>query len=500
VEEIILKMENISKHFPGVQALSNVNFELRRGEVHALLGENGAGKSTLIKILAGIYKVDSGKIFINGENAEIHNVKDSEKLGINVIFQELALAENMTVAENIFMGKEPLTRILKVVDYKKMRKDSLAILDKIGIGINPNARVFSLSIAQKQVIEIAKALSAESIIIVMDEPTASLSKDEVDKLFQTIENLRKRKVSVVYISHRMEEVFKIADRVTVLRDGSHVDTKEIKSTTQDELIKLMVGRELVDFYKGDHSFTEEVILEVCSVSNPPKIRNVSLKVRKGEIIGISGLVGSGRTEVAKMLFGIDPVSSGKIILDGKEMIFKSPLDAMRSGFALVPESRREQGLIIIQSIGFNITLCVLEKFMSLFRIKKKVEKAIENEYIEKLSIKMSSRFQTAMNLSGGNQQKVVLGKWLATNPKILILDEPTRGIDVGAKAEIYTIMNNLAKQGVGIIMISSELPEIINMSDRVYVMNNGEVKGCLNKEDLSQEKIMSLAAGIDKNE
>ncbi len=500
MEEIILKMENISKHFPGVQALSNVNFELRRGEVHALLGENGAGKSTLIKILAGIYKVDSGKIFINGENAEIHNVKDSEKLGINVIFQELALAENMTVAENIFMGKEPLTRILKVVDYKKMRKDSLAILDKIGIGINPNARVFSLSIAQKQVIEIAKALSAESIIIVMDEPTASLSKDEVDKLFQTIENLRKRKVSVVYISHRMEEVFKIADRVTVLRDGSHVDTKEIKSTTQDELIKLMVGRELVDFYKGDHSFTEEVILEVCSVSNPPKIRNVSLKVRKGEIIGISGLVGSGRTEVAKMLFGIDPVSSGKIILDGKEMIFKSPLDAMRSGFALVPESRREQGLIIIQSIGFNITLCVLEKFMSLFRIKKKVEKAIENEYIEKLSIKMSSRFQTAMNLSGGNQQKVVLGKWLATNPKILILDEPTRGIDVGAKAEIYTIMNNLAKQGVGIIMISSELPEIINMSDRVYVMNNGEVKGCLNKEDLSQEKIMSLAAGIDKNE
>jgi ABC-type sugar transport system ATPase subunit len=498
VEEIMLRMDNINKYFPGVQALRNVNFELRRGEVHALLGENGAGKSTLIKIVAGIHKVDSGEIFINGEKAEIHCVEDSERLGISVIFQELALAENMTVAENIFMGREPLTRILKLVNYKKMREDALKVLDRIGIGINPNAKVSSLGIAQKQVVEIAKALSIKAQIIVMDEPTASLSKNEVDKLFQAIENLKKQKVSILYISHRIEEIFKIADRVSILRDGSYIGTKDIKATAKDELIKLMIGRELIDFYKGEHLFTEEVVLEVCNISNLPKIKNISLKVRKGEIVGISGLVGAGRTEMARMLFGIDPISSGKIILDGKEVIFKSPRSAIRSGITLVPESRKDQGLILTQAVGFNITLCVLEKFMSLFRVRKKVERSIENEYIKKLSIKMSSRFQNVLNLSGGNQQKVVLGKWLAVNPKVLILDEPTRGVDVGAKAEIYKTMNDLAKQGVGIIMISSELPEIINMSDRVYVMKNGEIKGCLNREDLDQEKIMRIAAGVNK--
>ena len=492
----ILEVANVNKYFPGVHALDNVNFSLRKGEVHALLGENGAGKSTLIKILAGVYNLDSGEILVDGKKVEIEGVCDSEELGISVIYQELALSQNMTVAENIFMGREP-TNIVGVVNYRKMRKDAQLILDNLGTSIRSNIKVSSLSIAHKQVVEIAKALSVDARIIVMDEPTASLSQEEVDRLFETIAGLKQRGVAIIYISHRMEELFKVADRVTILRDGKYIDTKEIQNTSKEDLVRLMVGRELIGYYTREESKTEEILLEVQDV-NTEKVKNISLKVNKGEIVGIAGLIGAGRTELANAIFGIDEIESGKIILEGKEIRIKGPMDAIQNGIVLVPESRKDQGLILVQSVMFNITICVLDLFIkNFFRVSKKAEKSIVDEFIAKLKIKASSRRQHAVNLSGGNQQKIVLAKWLATKPKVLILDEPTRGIDVGAKAEIYALMNDLAKQGNGIIMISSELPEIINMSDKVYVMSHGEIRACFTRDEISQEDIISAAIGVE---
>lgn len=495
-ENTILEVINVNKFFPGVHALENVNFSLRSGEVHALLGENGAGKSTLIKILAGVYSLDSGEILLDGKKVDITNVVDSEKLGISVIYQELVLSQNMTVAENIYMGREP-SNAIGILNYKKMRKDAQAILNSLGTAIRANAKVSSLSIAHKQVVEIAKALSVDSRIIVMDEPTASLSQEEVDRLFETIATLKSHGVAIIYISHRMEELFKIADRVTILRDGKYIDTREIKSTNHEELVKLMVGRELVSYYTRNANKTDEKLLEIQNISTD-KIKNISMHVNKGEIVGISGLIGAGRTEFANAVFGIDQIISGKILLEGKEVKIGGPIDAIKQGIVLVPESRKDQGLILIQSVMFNITICVLDKFIKrAFRVNKKTEKSIVSEFVSKLKIKASSGRQHAINLSGGNQQKIVLAKWLATKPKVLILDEPTRGIDVGAKAEIYAIMNDLAKLGNGIIMISSELPEIMNMSDKVYVMNHGEIKACFNRNEISQEDIISAAIGVE---
>lgn len=493
--EVILSMKNIHKRFPGIYALKDARLELHQGEVHALLGENGAGKSTLMKILGGIYKADDGDIYIKGKKVDITGVHSSHAHGISMIHQELCLAPNMTVAENIFLGREDTIKGLRFVNFKEMNKRARDLMDSLGLSIEPDEIVGSLSVAQQQMIEIVKALSVGANILVMDEPTASLSKKEVEMLFKTIEELKKKGISIVYISHRMEELFRITDRITVMRDGQYIGTKLTRETSRDELITMMVGRELKDLYvKSEHKIGE-VIFEVKELNKKGILNNINFSLRKGEILGIAGLVGAGRTELARAIFGIDKYDSGTIKIDGKEVQIISPLDAMNNGIGLVPEDRKKQGLVLIRSIGYNITLPVLNRFIKGPRVNKAIEEEIVKNYISKLSIKTPSINQAAKNLSGGNQQKVVIAKWLATNPKVLILDEPTRGVDVGAKAEIYGIMSMLAKQGVGIIMISSELPEVINMSDRVLVMHQGTIAGELKRDELNQERIMHYATG-----
>lgn len=499
MDDIILKMQNIHKTFPGVYALNDINFDLRRGEVHALLGENGAGKSTLIKILAGIYSVDQGQIFIEGKECKFVDVKTSQANGISVIHQELLLIPYMTVAENMFLGREPTTRTGSFVKKGEQNRTSQELLNLLRLEIKATDKVGNLSVAQQQMVEIAKALSVEAEIIVMDEPTSSLTEKEVEMLFKTINDLKKKNISVIYISHRMEELFKITDRVTVMRDGKYIGTKVTKDTTKDELITMMVGRELKDLYRRTEHPVGEVVLEVKNLNRKNILKDICFSLKKGEILGVSGLVGAGRTELMRAIFGIDGFDSGEIMLEGKKLSIKSPIDAMNSGIALVSENRKEQGLVLIGSVGYNITLTILKKFIKLAKVDSKMEKSIVKEYVDKLSIKTPSYEQLVGNLSGGNQQKIVIAKWLATNPKVLMLDEPTRGVDVGAKAEIYSIIDMLANQGVAIIMVSSELPEIMNMSDRVIVMCGGEITGILNKDEFDQGTIMHYATGGIKN-
>lgn len=495
--DYLLEMKDISKAFPGVQALKGVNINLKEGEVHALLGENGAGKSTLIKILGGIYPSDTGDIYINGEKADIKNPNDAKEKGISIIHQEICLAGNMTISENIFLGREPISNNLtKSVNFKLMNEKTQEILDRLGLNLSPQMVVEELSIAQQQMVEIAKAISFNSKIIVMDEPTASLTDAEVEKLFAAIDRLKSNGVAIIYISHRLEELFEIADNVTILRDGEYIDTVAIKDTTKDDLVRLMVGRELGDFYTTKKDFSQGEILEVKNLTNE-SIKNINFSLKKGEILGFYGLVGSGRTEVAKALFGIDNIAEGQILLENKRARISSPQDAIKQGIALVPENRKEQGLILIQSIAHNISLTVLEQFIKPFKVDFEKEREIVDYYGNRLSIKMSSLNQKVVNLSGGNQQKVVISKWLAAKPRILILDEPTRGIDVGAKSEIYQLINALAEKGIAIIMISSDLPEILNMSSRIAVMHEGRITKImdnLNKEN-TQEEVMFYATG-----
>lgn len=495
--DYLLEMKDISKAFPGVQALKGVNINLEEGEVHALLGENGAGKSTLIKILGGIYPSDTGEVYINGEKADIKNPNDAKEKGISIIHQEICLAGNMTISENIFLGREPISNNLtKSVNFKLMNEKTQEILDRLGLNLSPQMVVEELSIAQQQMVEIAKAISFNSKIIVMDEPTASLTDAEVEKLFAAIDRLKSNGVAIIYISHRLEELFEIADNVTILRDGEYIDTVAIKDTTKDDLVRLMVGRELGDFYTTKKDFSQGEILEVKNLTNE-NIKNINFSLKKGEILGFYGLVGSGRTEVAKALFGIDNIAEGQILLENKRARISSPQDAIKQGIALVPENRKEQGLILIQSIAHNISLTVLEQFIKPFKVDFEKEREIVDYYGNRLSIKMSSLNQKVVNLSGGNQQKVVISKWLAAKPRILILDEPTRGIDVGAKSEIYQLINALAEKGIAIIMISSDLPEILNMSSRIAVMHEGRITKImdnLNKEN-TQEEVMFYATG-----
>jgi len=494
VSGTLLQMKNIHKRFPGVYALKSVNFELKAGEVHGLLGENGAGKSTLMKVLAGIYDVDEGEIYIDGRKVEINDVKDSQKAGVSIIHQELVLVPYMSVAENIFSGREPVGR-LGFVKKDEMLAQAQKLLDSFDLGIDASRLVVDLNIAQRQMVEIARAISFNSKILVMDEPTSSLTEKEVEFLFKTIESLKAKGVGIVYISHRMAELFRITDRITVMRDGQYIGTRVTKETNVDELISMMVGRELTDYYHRTFHELGEVTLEVKNLTRNGVFKDVSFSLRKGEILGFSGLVGAGRSEIMKAIFGLDPIDSGEIYIEGKKVEIKSPRDAMNLGIALVPENRKDEGLILKSSVGYNMTLRVLDEFIKFIRVNRAKENEIIDTYVQELGIKTPSRSQSVANLSGGNQQKVVIAKWLAAKPKILILDEPTRGVDVSAKAEIYAIMNNLVQTGVSIIMISSELPEIINMSDRVAVVHNGSIKGILNKDELSQEKIMHLATG-----
>jgi ABC-type sugar transport system, ATPase component len=492
-EQVLLEMKNITKIFPGVKALQDVNFTLRAGEIHALLGENGAGKSTLIKVLGGIYIPEEGEIVIEGEKVNINGVKAAQENGISIIHQELVLVPHMTVAENIFLGREKGNKIF--VNEEKMRSEAQKLLDTYELKIKADSLIKDLSIAQQQMIEIIKAVSQESKILVMDEPTSSISDKEVAFLFSMMRTLVKRGVGIVYISHKMSELDEICDRVTVMRDGTYIGTKVVRETTKDHLITMMVGRELTSYYMRDFLPSDKVILSCEGLNDGKMVKDVSFELRKGEIVGFAGLVGAGRSEVMKCLFGLTKNYTGTIKIDGEEVKISTPTEAMKHGMALVPEDRKLEGIYKVQSVQFNSTIEVLQEFIRGIFVKEKKEMDITNKYIEMMSTKTPSIDQAIVKLSGGNQQKIMIGRWLATHPRILILDEPTRGVDVGAKAEIYAIMNELVKEGVSIIMISSELPEILNMSDRIYVMCHGKIVGNFEHEEaVTQEKIMKLAA------
>jgi inositol transport system ATP-binding protein len=489
---VLLQMKDIHKTFPGVYALRDINLEVRAGEVHALLGENGAGKSTLIKVLGGIYQADQGEIFIDGNKVEISDVRDAQQQGISIIHQELVLVPYMTVAENIYLGREPKNGLF--VNHRKMEEKAQNLLDAYQMNIDATTVVANLTTAQQQMVEIVKAISFDSKILVMDEPTSSISDKEVEFLFNTMRILTKKGVGIIYISHKMSELDQICDRVTVLRDGKYVGTEVVKETTKEKLISMMVGRELQKYYTRNFQEAGEVVLKCENISDGKLVKDACFEIRKGEIVGFSGLVGSGRSELMKCIFGLNKNSSGDIFIDGKKVRIKSPIDAIKYGIALVPEDRKKEGLYKVQSVKYNSTIEVLDEFIKGIIVNYSKEEAITQTYIDMMSTKTPSQDQVIGNLSGGNQQKVMIGRWLATSPKILILDEPTRGVDVGAKSEIYARMNELVKKGVSIIMISSELPEIINMSDRIYVMNSGRIAGCLQRDGISQEHIMQLAA------
>lgn len=495
MSEYLLEMKGISKSFPGVKALQNVNYQLKAGEIHALLGENGAGKSTLIKVLGGIYHPEEGSIFIDGNEVSINGVNDARDNGISIIHQELVLVPRMTVAENIFLGREPKGAF--GVDKIKMTADAQKMLDNFNVGVDADMEIADLTIAKQQMVEIVKAISFNCRILVMDEPTSSIAEKEVNALFDIMRDLTSRGVGIIYISHKMSEIFEVCDRVTVLRDGTYVDTCEVAKTNRDQLVSLMVGRELDKYYVRDHVASKDVVLKCTHINDGKKlhsrVKDVSFELHRGEILGFSGLVGAGRSETMQCIFGLTKGSKGEIELEGKKVNIRNAVDAMNLGIAMVPEDRKLEGLYHVQSVRFNSTIEVLHEFINHFYVNLGREIEITQEYIDKMHTKTPSQEQTVTNLSGGNQQKVMIGRWMATHPKVLILDEPTRGVDVGAKAEIYEIMNELTKQGVSIIMISSELPEIINMSDRVYVMYEGNVTGCIDQKDISQESIMHLA-------
>ncbi len=489
---VLLQMEDVCKEFPGVKALEDVQLELVEGEVHALLGENGAGKSTLIKVLGGIYIKDKGQIFIHGEEAEIRTVEDARKYGISIIHQELMMVPHMSVAENIFLGQEK-TGKMGSVNLRRQEKDAQRILDDFGLNVLADTLLGALTIAQQQMVEIVRAVSFGARIIVMDEPTSSLSNKEVDILFDTVRKLKEQKIGIIYISHRMSELDEIADRVTILRDGKYIATVNVKDTTREKLVSLMVGRELSSYYTKTDTATDEVILEVKDLSDGKMVKNVSFDLRKGEILGFAGLVGAGRTETLQNIFGLTRRTAGTVKLYGEEVNFKSPREAMKAGIGLVSEDRKKLGLFLEQSVRFNMTIEILDQFIKNLHYSRAKERKLTQEYIDKMETKVATMEQIISGLSGGNQQKVIIGRWLLATDKILILDEPTRGVDVLAKAEIYEIMDHLAAQGLSIIMISSELPELINMSDRVVVMSHGISTGILDRTELNQEKIMMLA-------
>ena len=491
LENKLVEMKHIHKRFPGVIALNDVQFELKRGEVHALLGENGAGKSTLIKVLGGIYSLDEGQILIDGKEVDIKEVKDAQVNGISIIHQELVLVPHMTVAENIFLGREPL--IGKFINIKKMNQETDELMKVYGLNISSDELIKNLTIAQQQMVEIIKAISYDSKILVMDEPTSSISDKEVSFLFEMIRNLTKKGVGIIYISHKMSELEEICDRVTILRDGTYVSTEVVKNTTKDALIAKMVGRELNNYYERTYNAPGNIILQCENISDGKMIEKASFELRKGEIIGFAGLVGSGRTELMKCIFGLSNIIEGNVKINQKMATINSPQDAMKLGIGLVPEDRKKEGLYRVRDIRFNSTIQVLDTFIKGIFNDDEKEREITQKYIDMMATKTPNQEQIINNLSGGNQQKVMIGRWLATNPQILILDEPTRGVEIGAKSEIYSIMNQLVQVGVSIIMISSELPEVINMSDRVYVMSHGKVTGCLNHTEVTQERIMALA-------
>lgn len=494
-EKLALEMRGITKTYPGVKALDNVNFEVAKGEVHALVGENGAGKSTLMKILAGAQPMDSGEIRINGEVVHITSPQKAMDLGISIIYQEFNLVPYLNAAENIFLGREPKGILPGFVDFKTMYAEAQRVIDSLGVKLDVRTPVNRLSVAQQQMVEVAKATSRNASIIAMDEPSATLTEHELQNLFELIRSLKSKGVSIIYISHRLEEIFQIADRVTVLRDGKLVGTKPVSEIDRDEIIRMMVGRELKEKIPKESVEFGPPALTIKGLSRKGILHDISFTVHKGEVLGIAGLVGAGRTELARAIFGADPIDSGEIWLNGTRVDIRSPRDAIQLGIGLVTEDRKELGLILGMVVRENISLANLDSLTRFGFVNRREERKAALKFVEDLMIKTPSIEQQVQNLSGGTQQKVVLAKWLFTRSKVLIFDEPTRGIDVGSKVEIYQLMNQLAANGTAIIMISSELPEILGMSDRIIVMHEGRIAGELSREEATQEKIMHLATG-----
>lgn len=495
MSEPLLVMEHITKTFPGVKALTDARLDLNKGEVLGLLGENGAGKSTLMNVLGGIYHPDSGEIRIEGRKVDINGVLQSQSLGVGFIHQELALVPYLSVAENIFLGR--VKKKGGMIDRRETCKAALPYLKMVGMQIDPSVALGSLGTGQQQMVEIAKALSLNAKILVMDEPSSSLSEKEVQSMFEAVRVLKKRGIGIIYISHKMEEIFELTDRVTVMRDGSYIGTVKTKETSQEELVSLMVGRALSEYYVRDYNTPGEVSLEAKHITSGTRVKDCSFAVHNGEILGFYGLIGSGRSELMKSMMGLFPKDSGEVVIKGKTYKNLTPVKCQKLGLALIPESRKMEGLILGNTVEFNTTFAVKYKFIRHLNVNKRMEREICDKWIKEMNIKTPSPTQRVGNLSGGNQQKIVIAKWLATDPDILILDEPTKGIDVGAKAEIYKIINDLAKRGIAIIMISSELPEIINMCDRLAVMNDGRITAILDRSEFNQDTILSYALQED---
>ena len=498
MSDYILQMKNISKNFPGVKALDGVSLNVRPGTVHALMGENGAGKSTLMKCLFGIYKMDGGEIIFNGEKVDIANPANALTYGIAMVQQEQSPVLDRSIAENIFLGRFPTKKYgpLQVIDHSKLYEETDRLLKEVNMNFNSKVKLSSLSVSQMQSVEIAKAVSANAKLVIMDEPTSSLTENEVDGLFEIINKLRSNGVSIIYISHKMEEILKISDEVSIMRDGTYVGTWPAKELTTDLIIKKMVGRELTNRFPPRENVPGEEILRIEHFTSidPKSFKDVHFELKKGEILGIGGLVGAQRTELMEAIFGIRLTTSGTVTYKGEELNIKRPRDAITKGIALLTEDRRATGIFGVLSISDNVGIASLDKYVeNKFVLNNKKLEVVVSENIKKMSIKTPSSKTQIKTLSGGNQQKVIIGRWLANDPDILILDEPTRGIDVGAKYEIYTIIADLAKQGKSIIMISSELPELIGMSDRIMVMCEGKVAGFVEGEKATQENIMSLA-------
>jgi ribose transport system ATP-binding protein len=500
----LLSMQQISKSFPGVQALDGVDLEVRAGEVLALVGENGAGKSTLMKILAGAHRKDAGRIILEGRTVEIENPHHAQRLGIAIIYQEFNLTRNQTVAANIYIAREPrapgLLGWLGVVDRRHMEEEAGQVLERIRARIRPDAKVRDLSVAQQQMVEIAKAIAVQAKVLIMDEPTAALGESETEVLFETVRELKAQGIAIIFITHRLEEMFRIADRVVVLRDGQRVGELSIGEATPDRVVQMMVGRSLQDIFRKEAVEITEPVLQVRGLTRHGAVQDISFTLRRGEILGFAGLVGAGRTETARLLFGADVPDRGEILLEGKPVRIGSPSWAVRAGIGLVPEDRGLQGLVLGLPVQENIVLATLRRHSAAGWVKRSLTARTAQAFVQRLSIRTPHLRQKTMLLSGGNQQKVVLAKWLASQPKVLILDEPTRGIDVGAKAEVHALMSELARSGIGIIMISSELPEIMAMSDRICVMHEGRIVATLERSEASQERVMAYASGQQRGE
>ena len=491
--EVILTMKGIDKSFPGVHALDHVDLEVRKGEVHALMGENGAGKSTLMKVLTGIYKKDSGTITYEGKEVEFHNTREAQDAGVVIVHQELNMLGHLTVAQNIFIGREFKKGIS--IDDKKMNEEARKLFDRMHIDIDPTETMSRLTVGKQQMCEIAKAISHEAKVIIFDEPSAALTEAEIEELFKIIRDLRDQGLGIVYISHRMDEIKVITDRVTVMRDGAYVGTLITKDSTKDDIINMMVGRVIYEDPKTKNMTPPgaPVVLKVEHLNAGKMVQDVSFELHKGEVLGFSGLMGAGRTEKMRALFGADPIDSGDIYVNGKKVTIKSPQDAVKNGIGYLSEDRKRFGIVVQKTVAENTTMADLDEFSNGPFINKKKEKEVAEKFVKSLATKTPSVDQLVVNLSGGNQQKVVIAKWLTRNCDILIFDEPTRGIDVGAKNEIYKLMNQLAAEGKAIIMVSSEMTEILRMSDRIVVMCEGKKTGELDISEATQENIMNMA-------